>query len=97
MKKINKSQIVDIINKDTGVSKVIINQILNSFITTFPLILKNSNSIYINNIGEFGIYKEDPSKYTRYDRKYTSYNVKYTPSVTLVKTLNNTSNNTLSL
>ena len=50
MKKINKSQIVDIINKDTGVSKVVINQILNSFINTFPLILKNSNSIYINNI-----------------------------------------------
>lgn len=97
MKKINKSQIVDIINNDTEISKLVINKVINSFINNFSLILKNSNSLYIPNIGEFYSYKEEPSKYTRNDRKYTSYNIRYTPSTTLIKTLNNTSNTTISL
>lgn len=97
MKKINKSQLVDIINNDTKISKVIVNEVLNSFISNFSLILKSSNSLYINNLGEFSIYREEPSKYSRNDRKYFSYAVSYTPSVTLIKTLNNTSNTTISL
>lgn len=97
MKKITKSQIVDIINNDTNISKNTINLVLNSFVSNFSLILKNNNSIYINNLGEFSMYKESPSKYCRNDRKYTNYNINYTPSVTLIKTLNNTTNNIVSL
>lgn len=97
MKKITKSQIVDIINNDTNVSKNTVNLVLNSFISNFSLILKNNNSIYINNLGEFSMYKELPSKYCRNDRKYTNYNINYVPSVTLIKTLNNTTNNIVSL
>lgn len=88
---------VDIINSETKISKVIVNQVINSFINNFSLVLKHSNSLYINNIGEFYMSEQESSKYTRYDRRYTNYKINYIPSVTLLKTLNNTSINTLSL
>ena len=97
MKKINRSQLIDLINLDTKIPKGVIRAVFKSFISNFPTIMKNSNALYIDGIGEFNIDKEAPSKYTRHDRKYFSYTVSYKPSQVLIKTLNNNHDTTISL
>lgn len=95
--KINKSQLEEIVSKDTKISRKVVNLVINSFIENLGLALKSSNVVNVTNLGKFSLERETPSKYSRHDRKYSSYSVLYTPSITLTQTLNNTPNDTISL
>ena len=85
---VNKNQVVDIINEDTGVPKHIIKKVLNSFILNLPLIIKN-NDVKISKFGKFSKAEVLKSKFSRKDRLNKKYEVVFKPSYYINNNINN--------